>query len=91
MIENKGLWLPLEIYKAVRPYIEEVAEREARPISYEELFDHLFDVIGGKRMLTRAQIGGHIGRSKKLTRFKVGRVIYVVSIKAYDKFMRGEI
>lgn len=90
MIEKTATWLPIEVYKAVRPYIEEVAERVGRPISYDELSEHLFDMLG-RKMLTRAQIGGHIARSKKLMRFKVGRRIYVVSKKRYDKFMRGEI
>ena len=81
--------MPLEVYKAVRPFIEELIEKENRPMSYHELHDRLFEVVGPKRALSRAQIGGHIARSKKLTRFKVGRVIYVVSKKSFDKFLMG--
>ena len=91
MIEKQGTWMPIDIYKAIRPYIEEVVEQVGRPVSYPELHAHLFEVIGSRRALTRAQIGGHISRSKILTRFKVGRDIYVVSQKVFDKFMAGNL
>ena len=90
-IEKQGTWLPLEIYKAVRPYIEEIVEKENRPVSYPELHDHLFEVIGSYHTLSRAQIGGHISRSKKLARFKMGDTIYVVSQRTLDKFMAGNL
>ena len=91
MIRKQGSWLPLEIYRSVRPYLEEVVERENRPISYYELHDHLFEVIGPTHALSRSQIGGHIHRSDKITRFKVGNMIYAVSQRMFDKFMAGNL
>ena len=91
MIREEGTWLPLEVYKAVRPYLEELVERENRPISYDELHDHLFEVIGLAHALSRKQIGGHIRRSKKITKFKVGKQLYVVSQKTFDRFMLGKL
>jgi hypothetical protein len=85
--ERHGAWLPLDIYKEVRPFIEKLVEKEDRAMTYDELADWLFDLMGPKRVLSRAQIGGHIARSKKLARFKVGNTCYVVTQKKFDRLL----
>ena len=88
---SRGSWLPFEIYKSVRPYIEKLVAEAGRPMSYEEVHSKLFDAIGPKKALSHAQIGSHICRSKKLARFNIKTVPYVVSMEAFDKFMAGRI
>ena len=83
--------LPLEIYKAIRPYIEKLVCETGRPMTYDELADHMFEVLGRHRCPTHAQLGAHISRSKKLVRFRKGSTAYVVSAKSFDSFMRGKI
>ena len=86
---RRGTWLPIDIYKSVRPFIEELVEEMGRPVTYGELSDRLYEAMGPKRVISHAQIGGHIYRSKKLVRFKQGNLIYIASKESFNKFLAG--
>jgi hypothetical protein len=81
--------LPLKDYMIVRPEIEQLVITLGRPMTYHEVKDHLFDVLGTRRVPSSAQLASHVARSKKLKSFRYKDNTYVVSKKDLEKFLRS--